>query len=391
MKLRRCFFFFFLLLLIACEQETEMVSSLNVIAHKEIGWDKKQPCTIEFNDNSEINRLTGAIKYRGGISSKYHKHSFALELDDNYSFSDLPEDDDWIINAGYIDKTFMRHKISYDLFREMNGQNVAAKSAYTSLYTDSIYQGLYLIMEEINGGMVGLDKADTMAMIFKDPPIFYEEKPRTVQDSNNFYQQKFPKIFRRDKSYYLEELHDFMFNSSDADFARRVDEWFDVQNVIDWHIMLLFSNNDDGLLKNFYLYKLNSETPFRFAIWDYDHSFGRDGDNELNMMERPVNIDRAILLTRLLSIAQTAYIPRLKRRWNELREDDIISVKNFEKHMQAIDKVIADELDRNFEKWPVDNDWYYDDNTYEQELNVMREYIRLRIPQLDEYFETLSY
>ncbi len=49
--------------------------------------------------------------------------------------------------------------------------------------------------------------------------------------------------------------------------------------------MLLLSNNGDGVMKNFLLYKIDSNTPFRIALWDYDHSFGRDGDNELNLME----------------------------------------------------------------------------------------------------------
>ena len=53
-----------------------------------------------------------------------------------------------------------------------------------------------------------------------------------------------------------------------------------MENLIDWHILLLFTNNGDGLMKNYYFYKMDSETPFRFAIWDYDHTFGRDESAE---------------------------------------------------------------------------------------------------------------
>ncbi|HKL39285.1 MAG TPA: CotH kinase family protein, partial [Cryomorphaceae bacterium] len=301
------------------------------------------------------------------------------------------KDDDWILNADYIDKTMMRHNISYDIFREMDDRNVAAKSAYFHLSVDSVYEGLYLIMEEVNGAMVGLNKKDTMAMLFKDPSIFFRETLPYVQDSTNYYQQKFPKLKRRDKTNYIERFRNFMFDSSDRDFANEIGNWVDIQNVIDWHIMLLFSNNDDGVSKNFYLYKLDAETPFRFAIWDYDHAYGRDGDNERNMMERPVNIDRAILLTRLLAIPQTEYIPKLRKRWFELRERDVISVENFEKHIQKNDAIIRDEVPRNVERWPVDEEWYYDENTYEEELELMREYMQMRIPQLDQYFHDLSY
>ena len=383
--------FCLLVFLLSCKEEKKQLPTINIVTHQELSWQEKLPCTIEYTDPHETAVLPAEIKFRGGMSSRYFKHSFSLELDKKYPMAGLPKDDDWILNADYIDKTMMRHNISYDIFREMDDRNVAAKSAYFHLSVDSVYEGLYLIMEEVNGAMVGLNKKDTMAMLFKDPSIFFRETLPYVQDSTNYYQQKFPKLKRRDQTNYIERFRNFMFDSSDRDFANEIGNWVDIQNVIDWHIMLLFSNNDDGVSKNFYLYKLDAETPFRFAIWDYDHAYGRDGDNERNMMERPVNIDRAILLTRLLAIPQTEYIPKLRKRWFELRERDVISVENFEKHIQKNDAIIRDEVPRNVERWPVDEEWYYDENTYEEELELMREYMQMRIPQLDQYFHDLSY
>ena len=45
-------------------------------------------------------------------------------------------------------------------------------------------------MEEINASMIGLNKNDTMAVLYKDPPIFREVRLTYVQDSFNYYQQK---------------------------------------------------------------------------------------------------------------------------------------------------------------------------------------------------------
>lgn len=381
------FAFFFLF---ACSEEKKALPTINVLTHQAISWDEKLPCTIEYGEGGTVEPLPGIIKFRGGISRRYYKHSFSLELDKKYALCGLPKDDDWILNASYIDKTLMRHKISYGIFRQMSTRNIASQCAYLHLSVDSVYEGIYINMQEVNGAMVGLNKQDTMAMLFKDPPIFNREIQTSVQDSTNYYQQKFPKLPHRDKSYYLNGLREFMFHSSDEEFAESVGEWFDVDNVMDWHIMLLFSNNDDGLMKNFYLYKLDENTPLRFAIWDYDHSFGRDGDNELNMMERPVDIHRAILLTRLLAIPQTGYISKLRKRWFDLRDQQVISIENFEKHVVQNDKIIGAEMARNVERWPLDNDWYYDANTYSQELDVMRDFVKLRIPQLDRYFHELK-
>ena len=142
-------------------------------------------------------------------------------------------------------------------------------------------------------------------------------------------------------------------------------------------------------MKNFYLYKLDSKTPFRFAIWDYDASFGRDGDNERNLMERELDCNRSILLKRLSTIPEIQYLPQLRNRWSQLRKSHVLSTKNFEKHIDKNDKIISAEIDANFKKWPIDYKWYYDNNDYNQELDLMREFVTLRVGQLDKYFNGL--
>ena len=295
------------------------------------------------------------------------------------------------INANYIDKTFMRHKMSYDLYRQMSRKNIASKCLYVNVSLNNSKQGLYVLMEEVNGGMVGLDKTDSNAMIFKDPPLFYEKKIEHPQDPSNYYQQKFPDKEIIDKTEYIESFKNFIFYSTNIDFANEISNWVDIENIIDWHILLLFSNNSDGIMKNFYLYKLNSETPFRIAIWDYDHSFGRDGDNERNMMERELDCNRSVLLKRLMQIPQIGYSEKLKNRWKNLRESDIISENNIYRHIEENDKFIQKGINENFDIWPTDAHWYFDDNNYQKEVNLIIEFVSLRISQLDNYFDGIEF
>jgi hypothetical protein len=346
----------------------------------------KRSCTLTIG--TETTTLPGKIRSRGGMSSKYSKRSFSLELDEKFNWATLPHDDDWIINANYIDKTFMRHKISYQLFREMGVNNIASKCKYVNLSLNEDYQGLYVLMEQINGGMVGLDKKDSLAMIFKDPAIFHQGRLSYSEDSLNYYHQKFPKIETVDNAYYLDELKQLLFESSGSTFQKNISHWFDIDNVIDWHILLLFSNNGDGIMKNFYLYKIDSSTPFRFAIWDYDHSFGRDGDNELNMMDRPLDCERSILLKRLLE--WDSYRTRLRNKWLLLRKNNIISTEHFQSFVKANNEIIEQELPRNFEKWPLNSNWYYDTNNYQNEIEIMLKFVPLRIKQLDDYFSEME-
>ncbi len=377
----------FIIFTVSCKQKK--FPSINIQKEGPIGWKIKESCKITYSDNQGEVESGAKIKCRGGMSSRYYKHSFSLELNNKLSLGNLPIDDDWILNANYIDKTFMRHKICYDLFRLMAKKNIASKSSYINVSINNNYQGLYLLVEEINASMIGLNKNDSLAMLFKDPPIFHQKRLPYVKDTLNYYQQKYPKIKNSDKTYYIKKFKDFLFNTTDLDFAKGVSYWVDIQNVVDWHIILLFSNNGDGIMKIFYLYKLNSQTPFRFAIWDYDHSFGRDGDNELNMAEKELNWDRAILLKRLSQIPETGYISKLKKRWKELRNFNIISLENFEEYINQNDKIINKVVDNNFIKWPIDNKWYYDDNNYQQEVDLMLRFVEQRVKELDGYINSL--
>ncbi len=364
--------------------------TINVVYDEDISWDEKDECKIIYSDSYRSFEANAGVKRRGGISRQYYKHSFTIEFYNKFPLLGLPKDDDWILNANCIDKTFMRHKISYDIFREMNSNNIAPKSDYINLSLNGEYEGLYILMQKMNAKTLGVDKKDDMAMVFKEPPIFYKNKLEFVRDSLNYYDQRFPKIYKLDKTKYIESLKDFLFNASDAEFAKNIGKWFDIENVIDWHIILLFTNNSDGIMKNFFLYKIDSETPLRFALWDYDHSFGRDGDNELNMLDRVLDCNRSVLLKRLSEIPETKYLPKLKKRWFELREADIISYDNFAYHIEKNDNIIRKHVEKNFEKWPVNSEWYYDDNNYEQELEIMLKYAKIRIKQLDEYFEGID-
>lgn len=373
-------------ILSACSKEP--LPFLNILKESPIGWEIKEPCIVRYTENGKTTTITAGIKCRGGISSQYDKHSFTLELNAKHTLAGLPADDDWILNASYIDKTFMRHKLCYDLFTQMDNRNIAPRSAYVNVLINHDYAGLYVLMEEINASRTGLDKADTLAMLFKDPPVFYRDKLGYVQEPLNYYQQKYPAIGLSDKTWYMERFRDFLFRSPDEVFSRDIAQWVDLDNIADWHLLLLFTNNGDGLMKNFYLYKQNTETPFRIALWDYDHSFGRDGDNEMNMMERELDCDRSVLLKRLMEVTATGYPAILRDRWADHRAAGILTTENLQKMVEQNSKLIRQEVIRNFEKWPVDSKWYFDDNNFAEEVELLLRFVELRISQLEYAFST---
>jgi len=375
--------------IIACDQQVE-VPTLKINYQQKIGWEEKSPCSVSYVLNGDTVEASAALKFRGGMSRKYYKHSIALELDEPTSLFGLPKDDDWVLNASYIDKTFMRHVLSYDLYRQMNSSNIAPKTKYVNVELMGKYEGLYVLKEEVNAGMLKMDKEASLAILLKDPPVFIAVENHHDLDTANRFNQKFPKLINSERSEYIAELVHFLFKATDQEFAKHINDWIDINSVIDWHLLLLLANNGDGVIKNFFLYKLDSKTPFRIAIWDYDHSFGRDGDGELNMMKTTLDINSSILFKRLLANPNGFYKEKLKARWFELRHSGVFTKNNLYNKIHDYQAIIQPELTANFEKWPVDGKWYYDDYSFDQEVKVMKSFIELRLPQLDIYFQELK-
>ena len=186
---------------------------------------------------------------------------------------------------------------------------------------------------------------------------------------------------------YIENVRKSFVGNSDIDFREQIGSVFDLDNIVDWHILLLLTNNNDGILKNFYLYKADSNTPIRIAPWDYDHSIGRDGDGELNLIRKELDIPRSMLFRRL--IEWPAYTAKLKARWLELKDQKLLRKEDVVDKIYDQKKLVDSLVDKNFERWPVDSEFYFDDNDFLQEINVIEEYFDLRYPQLDVYFDSL--
>lgn len=383
----------FFLTLTCCKEEDGTIKA-NELYTININFDELIPIKNKINmnlqqiDKNETKSFVGKIKRRGGYSIYFPKHSYEIKLKENISLCGLPKDDNWILNASYIDKTFIRHVISYELFTDMSKNNIVSQCQYVEVKLNKTYQGLYILMEKLDKSSLNINTEDSMAFIFKEPHVFRTTYDGIVpQYANNFHQQTYPKIELSNKSKYIEEVRDFILTSNDDNFSSKFSKIFDVKNVIDWHLLLLISNNSDGILKNFYLYKIDNKTPIKIAPWDYDHSFGRDGDNELNIDERPLSMERSILFKRLLEFDW--YRSQIKKRWQELNNSNILSKNGLKQRVISKSNLIKEHAKKNFQMWPSNGPGYYDSNNFDEEMDIILKFIDIRHKRIQEYFDNL--
>lgn len=91
-----------------------------------------------------------------------------------------------------------------------------------------------------------------------------------------------------------------------------------------------------------------------------------------------------------MEIPGSSYPEMLRDRWWQLKKADILTLDNIQHHIEQNDRIIREQIAGNAKIWPLDSKWYDDDNSYEEELQLIRDFVELRVSQLDEYFSENS-
>jgi hypothetical protein len=330
--------------------------------------------------------IQAKVKKRGSSSRIYPKQSYTLQLEAPISFCNMPASNDWILNAGYIDKTLMRNRLSYELFTMMSSDNFAPAICYQQLQLNDEEQGIYLLTQKVTATFCGLMIGDTAAVLFKEPTVFQSKGDSLLEESRPHEGQIFPKPKKMLRVEVIDRMRNWLFNSSETEFNAKVGELFDLNNLADWVILLYFTNNNDGLFRNFYLYRQQSESPFRICIWDYDESFGRTGDGRLTAPDELPDFSNHILISRLLQNETFKFT--IKSRWqmhrkNLLYEDKINALITL--YQQELKPMLA----QNSGLWPTSGPGFKDAANFEEEVNLIRSFTARQLVLLDAHFMKL--
>lgn len=365
----------------------------------------KRRKTITFNENP------AKIKYRGNSSGHHEKKCFSLKFEDEKCFENMNCHKRWKLNAEYIDKTFMRNKLSYDLFRLFSVNNFSPQISYVILYLNNDYRGIYTLTERVDENRLKINKKDPNSALFKDPPISNkpEEHPKNYENYVKFcnwaegyknfsekakkkllmeayYNQRYPDIDKENRKHLIHQLTEFIINSSDEDFSNKAkfNTFLNLENIIDWHLLLLLTNNHDGIVKNYYLYKQGTVHPYEICPWDYDCSFGRDGDGEINL-DSFIDLDRIFLISRLLETNAFNYKKKLYDKFMLLKNENILTSKSINKMIDKNVKQIKPYIDENEKKWPLNNIHYFNGSSFQKEIILMKNWINIRLGKVENY------
>jgi len=358
---------------------------------------QKTPCTLGMMVPGEsrpgaLNSWGGVVKLHGGVSVGFPKRSFAITLASPTRLLDLRESAHWVLNAAFIDRSFMRHKLSYDLFRSLDkpgARRFAVGSRFVEVYFNGDYHGVYLLMERVDGPLLAQRR-------FASNEVSHACIYKAVDHAANFsqpghagYEQREPDALVKNYWQPLDEFNRFASRARDAEFLDTqtgIGSRLDLDNAIDFYLLVLLTSNLDGITKNFMIARDVARedlpaTRFFFVPWDYDGTFGRNWD--ASAVAPDVWLSNH-LFDRLMS--DRAFRERLTKRWKTLREGEF-SAKTIQAMIETNVRTLGEAVRRNTARWRSVAGHYPDRLSFAEDVAQMKTWIQARIQWLDEEFK----
>ncbi|MGI5870289.1 MAG: CotH kinase family protein [Kiritimatiellia bacterium] len=317
----------------------------------------------------------GGIKHRGNTSYlKAAKKAMSLRFDKPHHLFTETDTRHLYLLSGYADDTRMRNKLSYDLFRSFAAPGQprhAPEMAWAEVFVNGDYYGVFEVCTRVHGCELGAkDKPDDP----RHTPLLFKIRQATHVFANanaDAFEPILPgadDLSRRDA---LLGLLTFTARADTETFRRDIARHIDVDNLVDFILLLNFTGNEDGRISNFYLARGADEgSPFFFIPWDYDKTF-----NE------PFRVLSNSLIDRMRNEV-AGFNDKLSRRWAELRAGELSE--------QAIDARIS----RMEDALAGYMDWEYDlQNPPEgtprhgEAVAELRRITKQRLSQMDALFE----
>ncbi|WP_370874048.1 CotH kinase family protein [Oikeobacillus pervagus] len=232
------------------------------------------PATLKVNNKKfEID-----LNYRGSHIRKLKKKSYYISF---YKPKTFRMANEVHLNAEYNDPSLIRNKLSLDFFSAIGV--LAPQSRYVTLNINGKNEGIYLELESVDENFLlkrnvpkgaiyyavdGDANFSLMSDLDKDVKksldVGYERKCGTDVDDQ-----------------YLHEMI-MKINTIPKDhFEKEIPQYMNVNQYLLWLAGVILTQNYDGFVHNYALYRNENTGQFEVMPWDYDATWGRDVHGEI--------------------------------------------------------------------------------------------------------------
>ena len=367
------------------------------------------------------------IEIRGHSSQMFPKKQYGIELRDvsgnsiNASLLEMPAESDWVLNASYTDKTFLRNVLVYKLGNDMG--RYASRTRFCEVVINNQYVGLYILQEKIkrDKNRVNIKKLESSDISGDALTGGYIMKIDRIDSGDKYFNSVFPSVYPKtpgrpspisyihvypnsdniltvQQNYirnYITQFETSLSNSNYNDPFLGYYDYVDMDALIDYFLVNEFAKSVDAYRLSTFMYKNRDSEGGKLVfgpVWDHDLSFGLAdyGDAWLSsnwqadMAPYEGSISPPFWTRKLFN--EPVFKNKLAKRWNELKQT-VFSLNGI---LVYIDQTVFDINQgrvRNFIQWPIIGvyQWpeYYVGNTYEEDVLYMKGWIVRRYNWMD--------
>lgn len=238
--------------------------------------------TIEDQQFTDI-----AVRYKGNGTLRrgipLGKVSLKADLNKYVAGQKLDKFTKLNFNNNVSDTSWMHEVLAYRLYREAGVP--ASRTSFARVFItvtgqrNNAYQGLYSIVEEVDGHFAEDHFGNKDGLFFK--PVIPSTFTYLGDDWKKYNQIYDPK--RAPSQQEEKRVIDFsriVTSASDAEFAARAGDFIDLEEFARYMAVTVWLSNFDSILddgQNYYLYLDAKTQKFTFIPWDLDRAFGQFG------------------------------------------------------------------------------------------------------------------
>lgn len=362
------------------------------------------------NNLSDTPKKTGKfkIKIRGSSSKEFPKQSYYIKTyndkleKENTKLLNLPEENEWVLYAPYIDLSLMRNVISYDLSRKMG--HYSPRTRYCHLVINNNYRGIYVLTEKIKVDKNRVNIEKSKKNNFSGAYIIKLDKGKGEVWRSSYNAQVdtgfgkwFFYVYPKPSNLSGSQKNDIKQYISDFEKAivenKNWKDYIDIESFIDYQILMEIAKNVDAYRLSMYFSK-DVEGKLKIEpIWDMNLTFGLTSYYEGYIIEGLMYEDKATPFWWTSFLKDDEYRKLFVKRWKEYR-GSFLSISEFHRLIDRNYKKLNSEVSYNTYKWNAfqeKSNWRkYDQKSYKESIDYLKSWSKKRLLYLDKVFLELE-
>ena len=397
----------------SCVLPVQNIQTINIYSDDLLNLSDKQQnaeTTIKINDGDK--QLYAKMKLQGTSSLSYPKKNYTITFyeDDLYTKKlNIDVNKGWgsqnkyCLKANWIDSTQARNIVSARLAAEMQDKyglftdtpnNGLIDGFFVELYVNDEYLGLYTMNIPKDAWMFNMDKNNPnhIVLVGEDPlqnsATTFE---RLAESENDWEIEVGPNSTPEEVDATLNKLNrliGFVKDSTNAEFKAHIEEYMNLDALMNYYCFMALSNAVDNMNKNMLLVTYDGLIWYP-SLYDLDTTWGIwfSGEGLYSETNRVVDYGggSSLLFKKLVE----CFPEELQERYIELRSTVLSNENILAKFNEFLSTATQEQWDREHTKWTTIPGMSYDINQITQHVTDRGKYMDSVMTQL--YIEPQTY